>query len=266
MTEDNFATKLLGNYTVGIYVEAEYPEHGVRPIIASGFFVEVNGQLLIATAGHFVKKLVRGVNDGVFKIASMQFLDCLGQSPRDQGGYVVNYDALFCSHGYSERLGIDVGFILLPDLYQQGIRANGIKALVPENFMGPFATDFDKYMLAGIPFQSLEPCGSSLSYEMVVATVIPTDDPPSILERDFNRFYAKLASMGHLNDIEGMSGGPIFAFKRLPSGEANYALVGLQNSWVKTERCIAACPGDEVLPFFDEHIRAAIKDAGDNIA
>ena len=257
--DDNFAVKFLGDYTVGIHVQLEYPEEGVKPAICSGFFVEVNDKLLIATAGHFIKELVDGVNNGHFTVASMQLLDCLGQNPRDPGGYPVNYEALFCTHAFSKELGIDIGFILMPEFYQEGIRANGVKALRPVNFKSPTDVDFDKFMLAGIPFQTLEPDDGSMFYQTVVTTLHPTDDPPPELIHKFERFYAKVADLGHIDDIEGMSGGPIFGFKKLPSGEAIYALVGLQNSWLKKEKCIAACPGDAVIPFFNDHIRAAME-------
>ena len=48
-----------------------------------------------------------------------------------------------------------------------------------------------------------------------------------------------------LTDIDGMSGGPIFAIKWIDSQNIRYWVVAVQSSWLRSERILAACP---ILP------------------
>ena len=45
-----------------------------------------------------------------------------------------------------------------------------------------------------------------------------------------------------LNSIVGMSGGPIFGFRRYPNGEQRYWVVALQSWWDPETRTIYGCP------------------------
>ena len=49
-----------------------------------------------------------------------------------------------------------------------------------------------------------------------------------------------------MDDIAGMSGGPIFGVK-LVDGRLRYWVIGIQSSWVERSRVICFCPS---LPFF----------------
>jgi hypothetical protein len=54
-------------------------------------------------------------------------------------------------------------------------------------------------------------------------------------------FYGEVIMPQGLTDIDGMSGGPIFSFKRNDLGELKYWLYAVQSSWIKNKSLIAAC-------------------------
>lgn len=69
----------------------------------------------------------------------------------------------------------------------------------------------------------------------------PTEEPALAGRKAKNQFYARLTDMGSVNDIGGMSGGPVFALKKV-EGEWRYKVIGVQSSWYPSARTIAACP------------------------
>lgn len=44
-----------------------------------------------------------------------------------------------------------------------------------------------------------------------------------------------------MENIVGMSGGPLLSFKGIESGELKYWLCAVQSRWIKGKRLIAAC-------------------------
>ena len=74
-----------------------------------------------------------------------------------------------------------------------------------------------------------------------------TTDPPHVLRTTTERFYAHVpwveAPPEHaeleLDDIAGMSGGPIFAVRNPDSNAAEYWLIAVQSSWLPGRRVLA---------------------------
>ena len=244
------ATEILGNYLVGLQVNYVFPgSEEMRSEIVSGFIVEINERWIWATAGHFIKDIDKNLSGGKIEITGGQWIDHLGTSPIDEGGYPVMYFNLSRMNRYSEELGIDIGFVLLDQLTQQAMSANGIKSLSPESCVSPSIAEFDRYWLSGLPKEWQCPDGNSITVANVALPLIPCADPPECLIKPFPRFYANIVDIGELQNIQGMSGGPVFGFKAQEDGTAHVYLIGLQNGWDK-KKCIAACEGDRIVPMF----------------
>lgn len=58
-----------------------------------------------------------------------------------------------------------------------------------------------------------------------------------------------------LNNIEGMSGGPILGIERTPDERVIYKLFGIQSSWLPQSKILRATPIENVITLIDEAIK-----------
>ncbi len=115
----------------------------------------------------------------------------------------------------------------------------------------------DKYFLLGFPTQARKinhtysEIGGNISIDIgcPLIPIQPVDDPPAELQSRKRRFYAKVPTIkgnrfaedGRMTDIDGMSGGPIIAVKKIDSEKIRYWIIAVQSGWLKSERILAAC-------------------------
>jgi hypothetical protein len=73
---------------------------------------------------------------------------------------------------------------------------------------------------------------------------------PADLTSDENRFYGKI----HVNeavDLDGCSGGPIFAVRRGTDGQLQFGLAGMQTAWFEESQVICATHGDYIFAYLE---------------
>ena len=66
------------------------------------------------------------------------------------------------------------------------------------------------------------------------------EKPDGFVETDVPMFYGHLDWNDSLDSIKGMSGGPVFAFRRTKKG-LSYWLLAVQSTWLRDTKEIAAC-------------------------
>jgi hypothetical protein len=62
--------------------------------------------------------------------------------------------------------------------------------------------------------------------------------------------------LGNIKDIDGMSGGPVFALKKV-DGVWKYKVIGVQSGWYPSARIIAACPISSFGVALEEAVESA---------
>jgi hypothetical protein len=68
-------------------------------------------------------------------------------------------------------------------------------------------------------------------------------------------FTAKIHPECEIQSIEGMSGGPIFGFRKNAQGQFLFHVVALQSRWDENQRIIFGCS----LPYFAEWLHQEMK-------
>lgn len=140
-------------------------------------------------------------------------------------------------------LGLDYAAVPLPDFYCNQLFAGGVSA-IGRNAWGDHVTEYDHWLLVGIPAETVEYDDKSIiTARIVLAPLVAADEPDAAGTKAQNQFYAKLAE-GYepfVKDIDGMSGGPIFALKH-SDGIWKYVVIGVQSAWYRSTKVIAACP------------------------
>ena len=140
-------------------------------------------------------------------------------------------------------IGLDYAAVPIEGLYRELLAAGGSIPIGKEAW-GDHVTEHDFWALVGIPEETVKYDDETIiSARFVVAPISPADEPPTALQKAKNQFYARLAddSNSFIQNIDGMSGGPIFALKKV-NGDWKYAIIGVQSAWYLPSRILAACP------------------------
>jgi hypothetical protein len=122
--------------------------------------------------------------------------------------------------------GLDFGILLLRPLYWSGIEANGVTPL-NESFWAEEEDRFDTYRMVGFPSSpQLRTKGliQTTSYR-----IIRTTDPDAKGPDGKPNWFVGQLPQG-ITDVKGVSGGPIFGFRKRPDGAWDYRVVAMQ-SW-----------------------------------
>ncbi|MFK8251709.1 hypothetical protein [Ancylobacter terrae] len=132
---------------------------------------------------------------------------------------------------------MDFGFIELSSYYVNLLIKNGIVVLKDENWAHQGGIGFDRYAVLGPPAELIVKNEISTSEWIVSVVMLPVDALNEEGGRVDSPFLGKLAPHP-LESIKGMSGGPIFGFKKYEDGSMKYWIVAIQSSWIKHEQTI----------------------------
>ncbi len=222
----------------------------------------VNDTWYLVTAGHVLAGIDKSVKQGK-KLDGFYLVDSWSGRCRSDVPVPLPFDSLD-KESVGNNDDIDYGIIRLPNLIRDNLMANGVEAITKEQWINqPAVCEF--YWLLGTPtelkaqqtvrqFSSSQPSmEDSVQLAAAMLRLEHVVDPPTELLKAHHRIYARFAedtpqSRIPLSDIDGMSGGPLFGFKRI-DGRLKYWIVGVQSGWLKGKRTIAACPFEVFAEF-----------------
>jgi hypothetical protein len=110
----------------------------------------------------------------------------------------------------------------------------------------------------GVPVESVKHDGASgLSAKTLTLVLAPAESPAGPTEKDQHRFYAKFVgdSVGVVQSVKGMSGGPIFAVRFVDEGWL-YSVIGVQSGWFPADRVLIVCSFDWFATLLTHSIRS----------
>jgi len=149
--------------------------------------------------------------------------------------------------------GLDFALILLNDLQVKAFAANKLIPITRGNWVHQPHLTFDFYRMLGIPKERVitteRPDGTldtKVGQAMVALNRIEPDevgDPPPDMDEGPSGawFIGRLDPECTIPDIAGMSGGPIYGFRRDENGNLVYHVVALQSRWWRKSRTIFGC-------------------------
>jgi hypothetical protein len=136
--------------------------------------------------------------------------------------------------------GLDFALVPLREFYRKSLEANSIRAISEENWVNQDLAACDFFALLGLPEclvsdpSALVPHGDGVAgvVNPTLVWVYPTTLPPSdVPAATFPCFIGRVGSAAEVPSIVGMSGGPIFGFKKGPDGLLRYWIVAVQSHW-----------------------------------
>ncbi|HWA97213.1 MAG TPA: hypothetical protein VG713_01920 [Pirellulales bacterium] len=153
----------------------------------------------------------------------------------------------------------------------QGFAANGLKVINRANWEQQSRLTFDFYWMLGIPEDRVKierrPDGS-LS-PLVGQKIIPVEKidpadlgeapPDATVTRDQEWFFGKL-KVEDAGTLKGMSGGPIYGFRKDSNGNLSYHVVALQSRWWNKSQTIFGCSMNVFAEQVWQQLREFIED------
>lgn len=224
--------------------------------VFSGFLVEIDSEWCFVTAGHVIRHIRLALQGGsTFDI--WRFGDQTAAHRFTNGvPYDFNLDHWLVLE--DESIGVDYAGVLVTGLYRAQLAAGGAQPL-PREAWSNHVSDREHWALVGIPSETVTYDGETMiSAKVVVAALEMTNEPEAAGAKAANQFYASLKpdSLEYVNDVDGMSGGPVFALRKL-GATWSYVVIGVQSGWYRSTRVITACPFES----FGRVLEAAVREA-----
>jgi hypothetical protein len=145
--------------------------------------------------------------------------------------------------------GLDFGLVALNTLQRENLKASDIIPVSEENRDFDYRKTLDQYYMLGLPKEFTNSkveskSGSRILEVSLTPTLVPIsrlEDLPEDLpnkeeyQTDFPRFIGRVINSSPLNELFGMSGGPIFGFN--PEGD-HYWIVAISSTWLPSQNII----------------------------
>lgn len=229
--------------------------------VATAFVLSAKDEWFLVTAGHValdIKSHMENPRYGLEKV----FL-------YDYGGFgAVHYEPIpfeLTSDNllvFGDETTFDYSVIHLRPQYKDLLIANRIEPLNEEAWLHqPQNPEF--FIMLGVPRQMVSvewnnDANSTINQVNIVTTLLQVQHaiqrPVSLTIRSSARWYGYAKLAPPIDDISGMSGAPIFAFKHTVDGELRYWLIGVLSSWNRGNKAIAACPAQNLGDYLAEGI------------
>jgi hypothetical protein len=233
----------VGRHFVTLSCVQFLAENKERVLVFSGFLVEAGGVWFYITAGH----ILRDLRDAIGKGAKFDVWRLGDQTaPRKErfkdSGIPYDFDINRWLVLADDSVGLDYAAVPLRMLDCKQLAAGDAEP-ISRIAWGDYVTEHDQWALVGVPSETVSYDGKTLITARAVVAPLVQVDPPIQDAKVQNRFFGQLKDDSErvVKDIDGMSGGPIFALKKI-EGTWKYHVIGVQSAWYPRLRIIAACP------------------------
>lgn len=253
MNED--ILKFFCRHLVGIsWFEGEVNGEGVftsepTPAPASGFLLQVSAEqdaVVLLTAGHIFSEHEKK-KAALPRFAAKQCILFDIWGPNSVHDLPIPFDMFSANVNFADesRMGADIAFVPLNENVKK-LLLQTTTAFTPDQLVPPGDCRFFGYAVIGLPRQFAETVRWKERDKNAIAvypepTILFVDacEPPHIDQHDSApRFYGKIRHAQRMDDIVGMSGGPIIGFGYDSERRLRYWPVAIQSAWLKNEQII----------------------------
>lgn len=232
------------------------PDGSRRREARSAFVVDVLGVWLLMTAGHVLRSLLEDYPRGEIKTTGFELQDRFaGGSFAGHAGVPFHFDPAACMMIDEDEA--DFGLVTLDALTTRQLQAGGVVAIEEGSWGKEGPEAYTHLLLTGVPFETVrhEPGQMLLRHTLIPLQLCAPSTQTG--DKHVGKFTARLmqdeADLTQLDDIDGMSGGPIFGVKDV-DGVARYFVVGVQSGWFRSKRIVTFSPAEPVLRQLREHL------------
>ncbi len=174
--------------------------------------IAVDDVWFYVTAGH-VPRFIQSSIDAGGKFDVWRLGDQTARGPFKDIGIPFDFVVDLWLVIEDNAVGLDYAALPLRDLYRQALERGGIIP-IRKDAWGDHVTEYDQWVLVGVPAETVTHDGSSLISAKVVSVALEeTEAPNGAGTKSDNQFYGRLidGSEAVVKNVEGMSAG-IYAF------------------------------------------------------
>lgn len=217
------------------------------PIVISCFVVIVEGVWFLVTAGHVIRDIRQAIADGC-SFENGKLGDSWAAKRFPGASYPHGFMDDHWDVAFNEDNGLDYAVSFLSELTVGNLNAAGVLPITEEICKAPPFSHMSPWLMVGIPRETvvqLRP--RSVWGGLTMIPLEPVDSPPAPYEKRPRHFYGKIRDRTidgkpGVQDIDGMSGGPVFGVTSLGDGTIQYWALGVQSQWYDKTRVVAFCP------------------------
>lgn len=224
-----------------------------RLIALSGFLMLLHDMPFWVTAGHCFRDLNKLMDRPGTTVSEFAFADYFGLDAINEHDIPFPYERGIEKWCYRPDLYLDFALVPIPHLICQGFIANGIKATSRANWIKQGGLAFEHFQLLGVPKDFIgftrQADGAYKRHfnpHLLIVLNLTADEaeekPPE------GWLGGRIHENAQIKDIAGMSGGPLFGFRKADDGQTHYFFCAAQSWWWPESRIIYGCP----LPVFGE--------------
>ena len=240
---------------------------------ASGFLLFYQNRHLWITAGHVIQSIDDFFQNTKYDVRRTAWID------NENNNFKSKYNTIPLDYLSTRRFclineELDLGVIRLDGLYLQNIlRNDSNKWLTEEVWRNNNLSNPEGFFLVGYPDET-KVCENvkegdrncSISNICCITNPVERIARKESEENEFwnypDWFYGKALPItkddgSKLNDIKGMSGGPILGVERTPDEKIIYRLFGIQSGWLPASKILRATPIENVIKLIDEGIKTS---------
>lgn len=220
-----------------------------KQYFASCFVIQIENAWFLVTAGHVIRGIENAIGAGIthhtFSLND-QLARASGATRQFNLPYYFDHNEWVVVEGDPE--GTDYAAGILRPLFAAGLLAGGVKPIEERAWGLESAANYAPWLLLGVPAESHQAVNGVNTVKLTLLPLKPASAPPGAMveSRTFARIVSAPGDTAVVNDIVGMSGGPIFGI-RLVEQSIKYWVIGIQSSWFSASRIVSFC---EVSQFF----------------
>jgi hypothetical protein len=226
----------------------------------SGFVISIQGVWNFVTAGHILVDLEEHLQNKTIKVRKYVLVDKFGPDAKSHDPIPFDYENAPKLPVHDIELGLDFGLVMLSPMYRGLLIANGIVPVSEEKWKNIPDDLLNQYIMIGLPQELIQTrVVKERENSKIIGSVAPAGigierldiAPDDMQKTKYPRFVGKLGQVDKslVNDISGMSGGPIIGFNKQWN---QYWIVAVQSSWLPERRITFGCLVSVLAQLVDE--------------
>lgn len=213
---------------------------------ASGFLLQVQDRYCLVTAGHVLKEMKERCEADWYSAKHHSLFDVWSPRSTVKEAIPFNFADAPAIVTDNTSLGVDIAVIELPSFYLE-MFSQTIEPFTHERWVYQANVQFDFFAIVGIPYVASEKETSHTSKGFSVTTypqpqVILLEASSPITPEDENslmpQFFGRILPGHPIQQLAGVSGGPILGFRKEPDGQLRYWPVAVQSRWRRGSRTV----------------------------
>lgn len=166
---------------------------------------------------------------------------------------------------YSDAEGLDFAALAVHPFHRRGLESAGVSAIELHATEPAEFHDDSQLALVGVPAESFEKKGADTAMKLVLVPL--TAYAGDTLTAKGDSVLAQMptnpdGAAHRVEDVVGMSGGPIFPIVTKAGKHKKYWLVGIQSGWYANSRVVRFCPIHAFVAALEEVVEESRRAAG----